>query len=125
MTPKNRNAVTKVLRNTLINKQPTPIGPEPQNYDKNNKIVSKFLKQWTEPTRYVGFMESSKPGIRIVMLMGAGRGNIIVYTISNDTRRYIQIDLETLTTTVNKGWSMQKNLKLKGKILLPGTTKKQ
>ena len=58
-------------------------------------VPPSLLKQWTEPGSCMGFMEQSKPGIGITILIGAESRNIIAYTISNSTGRYILFVLET------------------------------
>ena len=64
----------------------------------------------------MGFRKPAKKGVGIPMLIGAEHRNIITYTISNKTERFVQSNLEILNKKVMTGWLSAQNLKTKSAL---------
>ena len=61
----------------------------------------------------MAFMKPKRKGVGVAMLIGAERGNIITYAISNKTGRFVKFNLATLNKKVTTGWPSVRNLKTK------------
>lgn len=61
----------------------------------NNSDVTENLQ--TEPISCLGYIEQSKLSSVIKILMGAESGQFVLYSISNNSKRYMIFDVTTLT----------------------------
>ena len=65
----------------------------------------------------MAFMEPGKEGMGVAMLIGAERGNIITYAMSNKTGRFVDFNLKTLKKKVKTGWPTAPTLRTKSKFV--------
>ena len=91
MTSTTRDTVSEDLRDAISEAEPTTIGKEP--YITNDKFITDYLTEWSNNGSCMAFMEPGKKGVGVAMLIGAERGNIITYAMSNKTGRFVNFNL--------------------------------
>ena len=118
-----RDTVPEDLRDAISEAEPATIGKEP--YIENDIFNTDYLKEWSNNGSCMAFMEPGKKGVGVAMLIGAERGNIITYAMSNKTGRFVNFDLQTLNKKVKTGWPTVNSLRTKTGFVKPATMKKQ
>ena len=123
MTSTTRDTVPEDLRNAIGEAEPPSIGKEP--YVKDNKFVTDYPTEWSNNGSCMAFMEPGKKGIGVAMLIGAERGNIVTYAMSNKTGRFANFNLQMLNKKVKTGWPTVKSLRTTSGFVKPSTLNKQ
>ena len=94
MTSTTRDTISEELPEAITEAEPPSIGNKP--YVTDDEFITNYLTEWHNNRSCMAFMEPGRKGVGVVMLIGAESGNIITYTMSNKTRRFVDFNLETL-----------------------------
>ena len=102
MMPITRDTVPEKLCEAITKVEPSSIGKGP--YVKDGIFNTNYLTEWQNNKSCMAFMDPGSKGVGVAMLIGTESGNIITYTMSNKTGRFVEFKLETLNKKVKTGW---------------------
>ena len=122
-TANNTVPVPEKLREAIAESEVPAIAKAP--YVQDDKFNTDYLTEWQNNGSCMAFMEPGKQGVGVAMIIGAERGNIITYVMSNKTGRFVELNLEMLNKKVTTGWPSVKSLKTKSKFVKPSKLKTQ